>query len=283
MRGHEFMKRTTLAAAAVASLLLATPSAVAGPEDPDGEGADAATTLPDLDPVLWLSMSDDTASAGDVVSRLRNAGTAAVDAVVVTSDGGRAVRAPGRWGSWAVRLPAYTAEEAPPRAAIRVQGAGDADPFNPYRRDFRFGATFTLNAESQGSAADNGNNLIQRGLFNDSGQFKLEVDNRVPVCAITGGEGTVVARAEQVQAQQWYRARCIREGDAVTIRVTELTADGSVDVESTTARGAIGSVAFDANVPLSVGGKLDASGDLVRSSGDQFNGVVDNVYYDSAG
>lgn len=276
------MKRTTLAVAAVASLLVVTPSAVAGPEGAGGEGADA-TTLLDLDPVLWLSMSDDSASAGDVVSRLRNAGTAAVDAVVVTSDGGRAVRAPGRWGSWAVRLPAYTAEDAPPRAAIRVQGVGAADPFNPYRRDFRFGATFNLNAESQGTAADNGNNLIQRGLFNDSGQFKLEVDNRVPVCAITGGEGTVVARAEQVQAQQWYRARCIREGDEVTIRVTELTADGSVDVESASARGAIGAVAFDADVPLSVGGKLDASGDLVRSSGDQFNGVVDSVYYDSVG
>jgi hypothetical protein len=228
-------------------------------------------------------MGGESAAAGDALSWLPNTGLAPVSAVVVASDGGRAVRVSRDGGSWGARLPAFAADENPPRAVIRVDGAGATNPFNPQVRDFRFGAAFNLDALSQGSAADDGNNLVQRGLHGDGAQFKLQIDDRVPTCSVTGDEGAVVAQAPRVDAGQWYRVRCIREGNEVTIRVVELTTDGGLEVDATTARGAIGSVAFAADVPLSVGGKLGATGDLIRSSGDQFNGVVDNVYYDSAG
>jgi hypothetical protein len=228
-------------------------------------------------------MGGETPTAGDLLSWLPNSGVAPVAAVVVASDGGRAVRVAREGGGWAARLPTFAAQESPPRAVIRVDGAAATDWFNPQWRDFRFGAAFNLDEVSQGSQSDDGDNLVQRGLYGDGAQFKLQIDDREPTCSVTGDEGAVVAKADRVEAGQWYRARCVREGDEVTIRVTKLTADGAFDVESATARGTIGSVDFDANVPLSVGGKLDASGDLVRSSGDQFNGVVDNVYYDSAG
>ncbi len=225
--------------------------------------------------VLRLTLDGGTKSAGDPLHRLRSSGRAPVRVVVVTRDGGAATRVRGRGRGWAARLPAHRYGANPARASIRITNAGPNDPYSPKGRDFSFGADFRLDRRSAGSALDNGDNLLQRGLYGQAAQYKVQVDGGVPLCRIRGSDGAVSAWARPVQREQWYRVRCSRNGQAVTIRVWKLTSSGPVSVSSATRRGPIGSVAFPRLFPLSVGGKLDADGAVASGSSDQLNGVVD--------
>jgi len=233
-------------------------------------------------PVLRLDFDGGPEAAGDPLHRLNSSGRAPVRAVVVRRGAGAATRVPGRRGAWAARLPAYRAHPDPPRASIRLDAAGPTDRFSPGASDFRFGADFRLDAVSHGSRLDNGDNLVQRGLFGQPAQYKVQVDGRVPLCRIKGRDGAATARTRSVRSQQWYRVRCLRRGPAVTIRVWRLTPRGPVGFDSATARSGTGPVVFARRLPLSVGGKLDDSGEVALGSSDQFNGVVDEVVYDTA-
>jgi hypothetical protein len=285
------MKPTTFVAVSVAALTafasgahaahaerVADPSRQTAPQQSSVRQG-AVAEFPQL---LRLTLDDGAESSGVVLTRLVNTGVAPVQTVVVADAGGEALRVPRGDGRWAARLPRYSRQADPPRAVIRVLGAV-ADPFDPGTRAFRFGAAWNLDEVSQGTDADNGDNLMQRGLSGDAGQFKLELDNRVPACTVQGDDGAVTVTAGRVEAGQWYGARCYRDGMELTLHVYKWTPEGLVTVDSTTKRGPIGSVSFPSHIPVSIGGKLDQSGDPVSASGDQFNGMVDNIVFDTVG
>jgi hypothetical protein len=68
--------------------------------------------------------------------------------------------------------------------------------------------------------------------------------------------------------------RCYRRADTLTVAVTELGADGWGAPIAAQVSGPVGSVQFPAAMPISIGGKIDEDGDLIRSATDQFNGWI---------
>ena len=192
----------------------------------------------------------------------------------VARNGGRIASTTGPSGG-AVRLPAYQASNAPV-AVLAVTDTDGTDDLAPGTARFTFGADFALDAKSQGSRTDNGNNLVQRGLYDHRMQFKLEVDGNRPLCRVKGSGGAVSVKSSRtVTPGVWHRAVCERSGSRVTLTVTRLS-DGVKWASSRS--GATGSLQPSSrSVPVSVGGKLDATGSLARSA-DQFNGTVDNAF-----
>ncbi|HSV40651.1 MAG TPA: hypothetical protein VLI04_17950 [Nocardioidaceae bacterium] len=180
----------------------------------------------------------------------------------------------------AIDFPGFVRTEYYPRAIIRVVNAGTRDQLNPGTADFRFGADFVIDKESSGAAADNGDNLVQRGLSSDPVMFKVEIDRDRPSCLVRGAEGVVAVRsADFIQPGWWYRVECHRTEDAVTLTLTEFAPDGSVTTTETTAPGRTGAIVMpEAGVPLSVGGKLARNGGPIESATDQFNGRAANAY-----
>lgn len=237
-------------------------------------------TPPSAAPEVVLHLDDATSPDGTAQSTFRSSGSAAVRAQVVTADGGRARSRAGRAGGRAVRLPAFDPTSPAPRAIMSITNAGSTDPLDPNSAPFEFGADFALDATSAqtGSGSiDDGDNLIQRGLWNDRSQFKVEIDGRRPACLVRGAAGTVtVVATTRVDASRWYRVRCRREGGTVTLTLTRWSSDGSPVAQSWSATGPTGDLTpASASVPLSVGGKL--SGGAVDGHADQFNGSVDEV------
>jgi hypothetical protein len=230
---------------------------------------------------LHLTFEDGAAEVGAVVPGAANAGAAEVETTVETIGGGRVLRAEGRSGGFAIRFPQFTREPQPGAAVLKVV-ASEAGTFDPGKRAFRFGADFVLDAESGGTEIDDGDNLIQRGLFGDAAQFKIQVDRRVPSCRIQGSAGEVFVKAErEVEPEAWHRVVCERRDDVVHLTVGRFDDDGRLTKRRWTSRGKIGTIDLGAEDSyLSVGGKLGTTGTVVQSSTDQFNGVVDEVFFE---
>ncbi len=221
---------------------------------------------------LWLDLNQPIAEISPV-------GSMPLHATVVSEYSSGLVSAPGRIGQGqAVRTPA---EGAPGGKAVLAIAADEADPLSPGWRAFVFGADVLLD-DASGSAmdpTDNGDNIVQRGLYNQPGQYKIQVDNRRPSCRIQGSSGAVMVAPERdLAAGVWYRITCARNLAAVTLTVTEYAATGQVaSSQNWVEHGAIGSVtARNGRVPLAVGGKLTEDGRLAQQT-DQFNGVIDNI------
>jgi hypothetical protein len=180
-----------------------------------------------------------------------------------------------------IRTPRFNPNTGAPRAVVKILNATATDALNPRTNPFTFGADFTLDGLSSSTArgsVDNGDNLMQRGLFNDSSQYKLELDDNVAACRIGGAQGAVeVSSSVRMQADRWYRARCKRLSGSISISVTFWRANGSAHTVTDTRAGRTGDMTPDrASWPLSVGGKLEAAG-AVSSATDQFNGRIDNA------
>jgi hypothetical protein len=218
----------------------------------------------------------------DGADPMTSLGGASLTVQPVTANGGAVTSVPGRDGvGGAVQLPAYAASNAR-YAALRVTDATGADDLNPTTATFSFGADFTLDAPSQGTSnKDNGNNLMQRGLYASPSQYKLQVDGGRPSCRIKGTGGVVMASSTRlVVPGEWYHAMCTRSGTTVTLVVTHLSDGVSYTYRKT---GNPGSVRFlTQSLPLSVGAKLSSTGQILTSDSDQFNGDVDNVSLDIA-
>ena len=130
-----------------------------------------------------------------------------------------------------------------------------------------------LDSRSSGSKADNGDNLVQRGSFDSPGQFKIQIDHKVPSCRILGDEGEVFVKAgTAISPDVWYAVTCQREGSKVSISVTQYGERG----QTWTAAGPTGHLTLG-DLPFAVGGKVSPEGTPV-ASGDQFNGSVDDVF-----
>lgn len=223
------------------------------------------------------------ATEGSVLSTApAQSGTAAVTVEVVSLDGGQVVVSTGRDDALVLDFPAYAeSEDAPPRAIVRVTPRSKGvDPLAPGDADFSFGAEFRIDTESKGTEVDNGDNLIQRGLASDPSQYKFEVDGDRPACRVRGSAGDVQVRLDrEVLPGSWYAARCSRIGDSVELSVTEYGRDGRTNEFSATERGPTGILEWPkSQTPISIGGKLAANGEVIRSATDQFNGLVSNPF-----
>lgn len=197
---------------------------------------------------------------------------------IVTGSNGRLTAAAGLNGRTAIRFPPYSASAEGPDAIVLVKSVG-GDWMSPRRGDIDFGLDVNVDAVSAGTKRDNGDNLLQRGLFVDSAQFKIQLDHHVASCVMHGDDGRVIAEIpHRVQANQWYRITCRRRGDTVLLRLSRLDDRGRVSSTMTArAVGNIGSMNFAPLTPLSIGGKLGPD-DEPAAATDQFNGLLDNIH-----
>ncbi|HZJ05402.1 MAG TPA: hypothetical protein VFD59_08025 [Nocardioidaceae bacterium] len=228
---------------------------------------------------VWMTFDSGSLATGRSPGSVTNLGSADVTARVVTLDGGEATRVTGHGPGEALRFPAFSGSSNPPRAVLRITNDGSPDQLNPGTARFSFGADLRLRKESEGTRADNGNNVLQRGLYEDAAQYKLDVDGRRPGCRVKGASGTVSVRsAARVNPRDWYRVACTRDESAVTMRVVQFLEGGGRRTSTKSASGPTGVVVMSSpRTPMSVAGKLQTDGRLVPST-DQFNGVIDRVF-----
>lgn len=270
------MSPAPVVAAALTALL--SVSAASGVPAASAVPATSATAVAVATPAagnaLFLDFNGGTGARPD----LSSSGTARVTASI-TSAGGGTVVAERHGQGRAARFEPFDPSTPTELAVVVIEPAGDRDPFAPRERSFTFGATFALDARSQGSRVDNGNNLVQRGLAGDGSQYKLQIDSGRLSCRVAGSAGAVhVTASTELRTERWHRARCSRANGSVTLVLVELTPDGPVR-RTWSRSGAIGTLAFNKLPPLSVGGKVDSNGELIAASSDQMNGRVDNVFF----
>ena len=104
--------------------------------------------------------------------------------------GGRSSHAIGATGSIAADFRRTTGRRAAPGPCSRSP-TRDADRLEPGTARFTFGADVKLDAVNDGGDYDNGNNVVQRGRFNDTTQFKLQIDAGKASCRVAGAKGAV--------------------------------------------------------------------------------------------
>lgn len=213
---------------------------------------------------------------GDAVSTMRQIGSVAVTSSVARLANGQVRVAPNLWDDGqGLRFPAYKASSNPPRAVVRVtHNARSGDPFAPGTRDFQFGIYFKKDRKSSGTTVDNGDNLMQRGVWTDTAQYKLQVDDDRPACIVKGDRGRVlVSSTVTLNPSLWYQAECARSGNTVRLTVKEYRTNGSTRTVVTQKTGAIGSLSWpQRQTPLAIGGVVGPDGAILPSSSDQFNG-----------
>jgi hypothetical protein len=203
-----------------------------------------------------------------------------VRVAVSSAAGGEVLPGPDRSESGhSLRLEPFRADRSAQPAVVVVEALGGDDPTDPGRGDFSFGAEFVLDAHHGSSSTDNGDNLVQRGLFGEDAQYKIQLDDARPSCRVNGSEGSVTVRAaERVETGEWYRVRCRRTGDEVSLRVVTSFGEGR-ELRDYVEHGRTGSVSFAGGGPFSIGGKVDKDGDVLTADSDQFNGLVDDVFF----
>lgn len=225
--------------------------------------------------------------AGSSITEVVNAGSADVDVAVLTARGGTIVaRQSAATGSIAADFPAYDGTQGGPRAVLSITNPGSADRLEPGTARFTFGADVKLDAVNDGGDYDDGNNVVQRGRFTDTSQFKLQIDAGKASCRVAGAKGAVrTFSSAAISTGTWYRLSCARQvldtGDRLVVKVTPIAQDGTLGatVTTTSSVAPIGRLKFADQTPLSVGGKLDNKA-TIAASADQLNGVVDNVFLD---
>jgi hypothetical protein len=200
----------------------------------------------------------------------------------ISSAGGRITAGPDfvPWGHSLRMEPFRPDQPASPAVVVVRPGPGAPDRTDPGHHDFAFGADFMLDTETGVSPSDNGDNLVQRGLFGPRPQYKIQLDGGHVSCRVSGAEGAVLVRAtDAVVPGQWYRVRCRRVGEVVTLRVVS-SLESVREVREYAVSGRTGTLSFGGNTPpFSIGGKVDVDGNVLAGDSDQFNGLVDDVVF----
>jgi hypothetical protein len=241
------------------------------------------TATASADPEVALRF--DIGTNGEQIATVANSGTAATRQRIVVAGGGYLV---GRWsrtGRLAADYPAFNGSRSAPRAVVAVSNAGLDDELDPGAARFMFGADVRRDAVSKGTWADNGNNVIQRGLFTDAAQYKIQIDDGHASCRVKGNRGVLRVESTVVMgAHTWYRLTCARRiwarGEHLELTVAPINADGTpgTAVTSSSAVHPVGTTSFSRATPLSVGGKL-IPGPAIDPASDQFNGWIDNAFF----
>jgi hypothetical protein len=194
--------------------------------------------------------------------------------------GGQIIQVPSGNGTSALRFPSYSPQGQAPRLVLVINPVGATDLLNPEAKDFSFGADIRLNEVSSGKGDDNGDNVLQRGLFADANQYKLQVDKRVPSCTVKSGKTELFVKFDKGLDEGWFRVRCAYEAKSLTLSVSRMLTDRVEELGNKTESKSLGPVGFSAHTPATIGGKLGSSGELVLNQSDQFNGELDNVFVD---
>lgn len=256
----------------------------------DGPGAttpDPTTDAPRLGPppadgAVLLDFDDAVSEPGAAIATATNRGSGTVRVWVSAVNGGRVRIEPGPVGS-VVRFPARSTESPAPAAALVVQVRQSEDPLAPGEADFEFGADVALDEGAGDSAAgettsDNGENVVQRGLWSGPAQYKLQVDRSTASCVLRGSRGEAkVKLAEPLPPDVWFRLRCRLVDGVLSIAAADV--HGVEPDQEASAPVAVGTIEFPVTVPLAVGAKVDAEGSVPSSSSDQLNGRVDHVWF----
>lgn len=195
--------------------------------------------------------------------------------------GGQLIQVPSGNGTSALQFPSYDRGKNGPRLVLVLESGGGPDQFNPAGGEFSFGADLRLDAESSEKGSDdNGDNVLQRGLFSDQFQYKLQVDKRVPSCTVKSGATRMFVKLDQSFDDNWFRVRCDYRSGTLTISASRILQDRFDDLGLKSVQGTIKPLQFSAKSPVTVGGKTTPEGELVFNESDQFNGDLDNVYVD---
>lgn len=209
--------------------------------------------------------------------------TTAAEPVSVRSleaGGGQAVQVQSGNGTSALRFPPFAAGKEAPRLIIVLSPVGDPDPLNPEGKDFSFGADLRFSDASSGEADKDGDNVLQRGLFSDASQYKLQVDKGVPSCTVKSGEARLFVEFDRALDDEWFRVRCDYAAGSLTVSVSRIHSDRVEELGHKTESMSIESLGFSKTTPATIGGKIGANGELVLNESDQFNGELDNVFVD---
>ncbi|QNE22033.1 hypothetical protein F1D05_34100 [Kribbella qitaiheensis] len=255
--------------------LAATPSCgeAAGVEP---VGSVTATT-PAPDPQLLLTFDDQEPGAA-TGREIQGEGSATAEVSLLGLNKQKATFVKGRQGGIALRTPPYSGETGGSFSALRIE---PEEWLSPRLSDFTFGADVKLDALSNGSAIDNGDNVMQRGLYADAAQYKIQVDKHHASCVVRGADGAVVVKSKVLlNPSKWYRLTCHRTDKTVKLTVQDLDSNQQPDAIEKT--GPIGSLDMIGSEPLAIGAKIGDDGEIIGSSTDQFNGLLDNISYERA-
>lgn len=268
------MIKWVVVGAALVALSVAPSCGEAARAEPVGS---VAASTPPPDPQLLLTFDDQ--ELGSAVGRvIQGEGSAAAEVFLLGLNKQKATFVKGRQGGIALRTPPYSGETGGSFSALRI------DPeewLSPGLSDFTFGADIKLDALSNGTAIDNGDNVMQRGLYADAAQFKIQVDKHHASCVVRGADGAVVVKSKALlNPSKWYRLTCHRADKTVKLTVQDLDSNQQPDVIEKT--GPIGTLDMIGSEPLSIGAKIGDDGEIIRSSTDQFNGMLDNISYERA-
>ena len=243
-----------------------------------------------------VRLNFDVGTVGQPVPAIPNLGVEPDIAVSVVTSNGAVVVATGRTGNGrAIDTPTHDGASNGARGVIKVvdSDVSDGDALSPGLATFTFGADFKLDAINASTSYDNGNNLIQRGLYGSGDQYKLQVDNTTEgpkaSCALqqkisaTETLNATVTSSVIIDHALWYRVRCTRQGTTLKIVVTPYNADGTPQTAVPNSKPNIPAIDLTwpttaPIVPMSIGGKLNANGTISGSS-DQFNGLIDNAVF----
>ncbi|WP_104107607.1 hypothetical protein [Nocardioides sp. 616] len=240
-----------------------------------GETASAGA-LPGPRGELVLEFDEGLSPEGATLTAPQNSGTAKLRVKVRTVGKGRLEKVAGRSG-YAARTPAFATKGPVAAVAITVRPRSE-DTLAPGDRAFRWGADVQLDAKGGTSATDDGANVIQRGLYRDASQVKLQLDKGVPSCRVKGSEGAAVVRAGRpLVPGLWTRVHCQLRHGRLTL---SMSAPGQARPESWHTATPVGTVSFRRSVPVGIAAKVDGRGRIEATQSDQFNGALDNVFWD---
>lgn len=253
---------------AVTSDPLDTPSTLSGAES---ARPDVMLTFDDLPPALSMQQAINDGTADIKIDEVSFTG--AMLALDVDREGGQAVRFP--------------SVGAPP-GVVTMVSRNVSDVLNPELSDFTFGADVRLDRkvtamERRGLAGeDDGNNVLQRGVYFDPAQYKLQVDDGHASCLLRGSAGQAIISIDvRVPPNRWTRLRCLRADGLVTITQDVLEGRRAGESKTASAPAPVGEITMGRDQgPAAIGGKVNGSGEPVREDSDQFNGSIDNVFYD---
>ncbi|GAB2875431.1 hypothetical protein [Nocardioides pacificus] len=243
----------------------------------DAEEAPSSSTPVSPSPTAAPSSGVTVLIAGPAASPIQS-GDADVDVRIAAHEGGRLRTVESPDDDAAIGFSPYRPSGPYPRAVIVVTNAGDRDALNPGVASFTWGTDFVVDARSEGRPEDNGDNLVQRGLFSEETLYKAELDLGRPACVVQGSDGLVTVRSvAAVVPGVWYHMECHRDGAEVSVTSWPLA---DPDARSTrVGLGATGDLTpADSRVPLSIGGKVSSMGEIVQSATDQLNGAVSRPF-----